>query len=440
MSEAYYRLIEKLEEHGSDTDGNNMWTCPAHDDRTPSLSVKETEDSVLINCFAGCSFVQILDALKLAPGDLYDDNVFSDPPDAYSWKLKAEFDSDKFMEDLERERRVQAEIEKMRIKAEASERFKAELHVTELPTLTAYKYSELPREDNIYLVDQILPIQGNVILTAYRKTGKTTFLDNLQTSLSTGTDFLGSFACDKLQGRIVKVDLEMPGGLLEKYARESGLDMDSDRLRILPMRGRAREFNIFNDRSRKEIGKQLADLDPELLIVDPIAPLLAAFGMDSDNNDDVRRMLNCFTELGELAGYDSNILAHHTGHEAQGRERGASAFGDWPDVLWNLKRGTNDVRIFTAEGRAVNTSGTLELVNGKLTFNDTRSDSLNVLCEKISDHMEVSGPQSKNQIYRAVGGTKAKTLETIDAMVRSKHLDVDGSGKIMFARKWVAPY
>ena len=40
--------------------------CPAHDDKNPSLSIKETSDGVLLlKCFAGCSFEQIIEAAGL---------------------------------------------------------------------------------------------------------------------------------------------------------------------------------------------------------------------------------------------------------------------------------------------------------------------------------------------------------------------------------------
>lgn len=43
---------------------NGMARCPAHDDRTPSLSVNETDDgTVLLKCFAGCSQDEVMGAL-----------------------------------------------------------------------------------------------------------------------------------------------------------------------------------------------------------------------------------------------------------------------------------------------------------------------------------------------------------------------------------------
>jgi DNA primase len=41
-----------------------MARCPAHDDRTPSLSIREVEGKVLIHCHAGCSQRDVIAALK----------------------------------------------------------------------------------------------------------------------------------------------------------------------------------------------------------------------------------------------------------------------------------------------------------------------------------------------------------------------------------------
>ena len=46
--------------------------CPAHEDRGPSLSVRQTpEGAVLIHCFAGCGPEAVVAALGLQLGDLY---------------------------------------------------------------------------------------------------------------------------------------------------------------------------------------------------------------------------------------------------------------------------------------------------------------------------------------------------------------------------------
>jgi hypothetical protein len=48
--------------------------CPAHDDRRPSLSVRELDDGrILVHCFAGCSVPAILDAVGLDFDALFPD-------------------------------------------------------------------------------------------------------------------------------------------------------------------------------------------------------------------------------------------------------------------------------------------------------------------------------------------------------------------------------
>ncbi|EGQ62084.1 hypothetical protein GGI1_10771, partial [Acidithiobacillus sp. GGI-221] len=46
--------------------------CPAHDDKRPSLSVKEADDGrVLLKCWTGCGAAEIVSALGLSLADLF---------------------------------------------------------------------------------------------------------------------------------------------------------------------------------------------------------------------------------------------------------------------------------------------------------------------------------------------------------------------------------
>ncbi|OZA15774.1 MAG: DNA primase [Polynucleobacter sp. 24-46-87] len=54
--------------------GNGRWVacCPAHEDRSPSLSIKECDDgTVLIHCFGGCDANSVLNAVGMSFEDLY---------------------------------------------------------------------------------------------------------------------------------------------------------------------------------------------------------------------------------------------------------------------------------------------------------------------------------------------------------------------------------
>ena len=49
-----------------------MACCPAHDDKSPSLSIRELDDGrILIHCFAGCSVEEVLSAVGLTFDDLF---------------------------------------------------------------------------------------------------------------------------------------------------------------------------------------------------------------------------------------------------------------------------------------------------------------------------------------------------------------------------------
>lgn len=57
---------------------NGSWSacCPAHEDRGPSLSVKELGDGrILMHCFAGCGTDAILGVLGLEMGDLFPERL-----------------------------------------------------------------------------------------------------------------------------------------------------------------------------------------------------------------------------------------------------------------------------------------------------------------------------------------------------------------------------
>jgi len=52
-------------------DGEYRALCPGHDDHEPSLSVREADGKILLQCFAGCRLVDILKPLNLEVKDLF---------------------------------------------------------------------------------------------------------------------------------------------------------------------------------------------------------------------------------------------------------------------------------------------------------------------------------------------------------------------------------
>jgi len=63
--------LDKVRKNGTD-----KWIscCPAHDDKSPSLAIKEGDNGrILLHCFAGCSTDEITGALGLKLTDLFPD-------------------------------------------------------------------------------------------------------------------------------------------------------------------------------------------------------------------------------------------------------------------------------------------------------------------------------------------------------------------------------
>jgi len=66
------RLLPLLS--GVKQSGAGTWKakCPAHNDKNPSLSIREKDDSaILIRCWAGCSVYEIVSAVGLELSDLF---------------------------------------------------------------------------------------------------------------------------------------------------------------------------------------------------------------------------------------------------------------------------------------------------------------------------------------------------------------------------------
>lgn len=86
-------VLDRLDEVSSNGDG---WTarCPAHDDRTPSLSVaKGNSQPVVFNCHAGCSSEEIVNALGLQWADICEGGITESEFEQAPWKHGEQVDT-----------------------------------------------------------------------------------------------------------------------------------------------------------------------------------------------------------------------------------------------------------------------------------------------------------------------------------------------------------
>lgn len=65
-------ILQHLDKVKRTGQGRWMACCPAHNDRSPSLSIRELDDGrALIHCFSGCDFLDVLGAVGLSVDVLY---------------------------------------------------------------------------------------------------------------------------------------------------------------------------------------------------------------------------------------------------------------------------------------------------------------------------------------------------------------------------------
>jgi hypothetical protein len=65
-------LLSRLDKVRLTGQGTYQARCPAHDDKGPSLTIRETDDcKVLIHCFAGCSVHEVIASIGMEISDLF---------------------------------------------------------------------------------------------------------------------------------------------------------------------------------------------------------------------------------------------------------------------------------------------------------------------------------------------------------------------------------
>ncbi len=73
-------LLQHLQRVKSTGQGRWMACCPAHDDKSPSLSIREIDgEKILVHCFGGCDIASVLSAVGLTFDDLFPQKESGEP-------------------------------------------------------------------------------------------------------------------------------------------------------------------------------------------------------------------------------------------------------------------------------------------------------------------------------------------------------------------------
>jgi len=218
---------------------------------------------------------------------------------------------------------------------------------------------EEPDDDEVFRVDKLWLSGGNVVLVAQYKSGKTTMLGNVVRCLVDGGPFLGGrapgarfgrykttpaepdrigFHVEKLADgeRVAVLDLELDRRTLRRWLSDQDIE-NTGAVYAEALRGRVSEFDVMDDNRRAKWAAHLKSLGVRVLLIDPLAPLLASYGIDENDNTGVAGVLSALDQLKAEAGITELMVTHHMGHSGE-RSRGASRLRDWPDATWTLVR------------------------------------------------------------------------------------------------------
>ena len=126
--------LQKVQQRGK---GQWLACCPAHEDRSPSLAIKENSDGrILVKCFAGCGATDVVHAVGLTLADLFpeggkesfDPFAFARAQKKREVEAKAEKDHEKLvieMADAKRQRGEKLSQKDLERELEAYKRLRA---------------------------------------------------------------------------------------------------------------------------------------------------------------------------------------------------------------------------------------------------------------------------------------------------------------------------
>lgn len=283
--------------------------CPAHDDRTPSLSIALGDDErILLTCHAGCDVQSILQALHLELKDLFpkvnktskktNERIPATPPD------------DGFFGTIE------------------------EFHENLYPDLPGLiDWEELfgkPTHKQEWLAPYLIPKGKLISLFGPTKLGKSLLVLEAVAAIASGRDFLGQ---PTQRVKVLYLDFENhPGEDLKPRLEDMGYAWDElDHLFYL-------SYPKLDFLDTPAGGQQLYDMVKRhgigLVIVDTIARIVEG----KENSNDTWNDLEKYTERLLKRDGVTFFRIDHIGHESANRARGGSAKQGDVDVSWQLEK------------------------------------------------------------------------------------------------------
>lgn len=252
------------------------------------------------------------------------------------------------------------ELNKLRVREAAKRAFRLEVLEKETSVLDIGEvengsvFLTSPTINPSWVVQGLIPYSGSTLLTGKFKSGKSTLMINLIQALTTGGTFLDRFDVPKAMN-VAYVDMELGRDLAKRWIKEIP-NVNPDRLEYLDRKGRGYTLNMKSETLRSKWARLLLEREVDVLVIDPLSPIMSALNVDENSAEVVRPLLDSFDSLAVEANLKAIVVSHHTGHQDASRARGSTAFMDWASSFMSVIRQGEEYdspRIFRASGRDV---------------------------------------------------------------------------------------
>lgn len=301
----------------------------------------------------------------------------------------------------------------------------------------------LPAVEQPYAIEDILPVNGNAMLSAEFKSGKTHFILEVCRALADGEPFLGRFKVHTT-GKVALWNYELDKDMMIGWLRDTRMKNPGN-IRLLNLRGS--RVPLETKAGQDWAVEWLKSRQIRTWILDPAVKAMIGWG-DENVNTDVTRFTDMLDEIKERAGVSELVIAHHTGRAemeaGKERARGATRWDDWPDSRWILTREhTSDVRFIRFDGRGNNYPERalsydkelrrVSLLDSGDPFSnvDKKTFETTALAMKVLDHIKLFPGINQNKIQQDLGIDSVRKIQKVIAdMERDKLLyRIDGPNR-----------
>lgn len=201
---------------------------------------------------------------------------------------------------------------------------------------TFYDEAREPVPKIKWAVDGLLRINGRMIISALRKAGKTTLVLNLVTARAAGGMFLGEYECSPPdEGKsVVWLNLELSAEQAREWIQALVVEDEvARRLVAAHLRGTVSRYAPTTDTGRDNLTKLLQDHRGQCVVIDPIAPLMAACGLSINDDKDVAVFMLAVDRIAAAAGVTEVIYIAHIGKGAEEGVEMAKGSSRWEEAV-----------------------------------------------------------------------------------------------------------